>query len=139
MGTNGVLTAAQESAIAPNPKGRAKLLAECGFQAGAVVEWAEPDGTSVDIRLFRLANHNEAIVFFQGSEHSDSTHLTFAHDWDVPQSLILISDVVDKNGRSFTHSLAYRGDVAIEIWIYQAAPASTKRAIELLTAQWTLL
>lgn len=141
LGTNGHLTVAQESALAPHPDLRAALFHRYDFVQGAAANWVESDGTSVDIRLFRFARVNSAVGFFKESKSAagSSNDFTFAQDDDVPFSEIIISSRKDKYGQLFTHSLAYRGDVVIEMWINDRGPVSLPFTRRLLTAQWNRL
>jgi hypothetical protein len=112
------------------------------FQAGAVRTWVEVDGTSVEVDLYRFDSDNHAYTYFND---------TVANDVDRPPAgttINLISKIPhakgevvaftkkNKYGDQLSHGIAVRGDVVLEVWVYQSAPQSVAFTQGITYTQW---
>lgn len=140
--TDGWLTLPEYAELYKQPTGAfTRLLAE-EFRRAAVADWRE--GTySVEIRLVQYRQEHS-----QGARESAATARIWSED-EAGTTSERLPDTAD--GRAYTHSepvqesgavpvysaeaFAWRGDVAMEIWVYDSEPIPINKITDLANRQ----
>lgn len=118
-------------------------MAMDGFRRAAVVGWVDDDDYSVEIRLVQF-RQEEALAAADGVDNSRywAEDVEDTDSWAVPGT---------EDGRAYVHNSpdaepgyeplygaeahAWRGDIAMEIWVYGSKPIGKKMIMDLAERQ----
>jgi hypothetical protein len=144
--TRGTMTLKQVASFYGNPKNAEQFLVREGFKTAATVNWIDVAGNQIEIRMSRYATSNQAWIVYsdEASGVESSKELKGASSsraWKVPYSdgSIYTNGKKNRYGDQLSRGIALRGDVVINIWIYQNSPQSLVLTQALLYQQWSKL